>query len=342
MMDRLKHENVDDYNRRMQQANILKLDPKLISASCFSLDSSQSSSTRLDVLPIEILSTLKDSIEVEFKEEGDLMDFGSFTYGAASLKGYYPDDAGKQNQDLFDVKLDIGGIDGLNFLGVYDGHGPDGYEAARLAKTTVPEMYSNFVSKGMSTKRAMSKAIMQTHEMILKSSMINSSLSGTTSVSAILHGKSLTVCNVGDSCAIIGTKESSLTKKADRKMSARLVMNAHSLDRPDEVSRIEQYGGVVLSTEDFMKVKEGAKVNEEEKSLDRSLHRIWSYDSFSPLPGCAFTRSLGDSIAHDVGVSATPEFKDLELKDGQMLILASDGVGECKLYYFHEMYYLIC
>jgi len=48
------------------------------------------------------------------------------------------------------------------------------------------------------------------------------------------------------------------------------------------------------------------------------------------FPGCAFTRSLGDSIAKELGVSAQPELTSHDLNDGKTkcIIVASDGVFE--------------
>ena len=71
-------------------------------------------------------------------------------------------------------------------------------------------------------------------------------------------------------------------------------------------------------------------------SLDRSapdsgsIRRIWSGTSLNKLPGCAFTRSLGDLVAHEIGVSAKPEIQQLNILDGDVIILASDGVSDCE------------
>ena len=58
--------------------------------------------------------------------------------------------------------------------------------------------------------------------------------------------------------------------------------------------------------------------------------RIWSGTSVEKVPGVAFTRSLGDIVAHGIGVSEKPEFKQLAVQDGDVIIIASDGVTECK------------
>jgi CRP-like cAMP-binding protein len=55
--------------------------------------------------------------------------------------------------------------------------------------------------------------------------------------------------------------------------------------------------------------------------------RVW--DKSLKAPGCAFTRSLGDSVAEAVGVSAEPEMLTYDLKSSdRFAIIASDGVFE--------------
>jgi len=56
--------------------------------------------------------------------------------------------------------------------------------------------------------------------------------------------------------------------------------------------------------------------------------RIWSGTSVEKVPGCAFTRSLGDIVAHKIGVTEEPEFKQLTVQDDDVIIIASDGVTE--------------
>jgi hypothetical protein len=55
--------------------------------------------------------------------------------------------------------------------------------------------------------------------------------------------------------------------------------------------------------------------------------RIWS--SEGKYPGCGFTRSIGDKVAHQLGVIPSPEIVELSLQDSnQFLILVSDGITE--------------
>ena len=55
--------------------------------------------------------------------------------------------------------------------------------------------------------------------------------------------------------------------------------------------------------------------------------RVWL--ATADLPGLAMSRSLGDGVAHTVGVSSKPECFELKMEPShRCLILASDGLWE--------------
>jgi serine/threonine protein phosphatase PrpC len=55
--------------------------------------------------------------------------------------------------------------------------------------------------------------------------------------------------------------------------------------------------------------------------------RVWLPDQ--DMPGLAMSRSLGDGIAHSVGVSSEPEVKEYTLKQEDCFaVIASDGLWE--------------
>merc|ERR1719215_1647591 len=57
--------------------------------------------------------------------------------------------------------------------------------------------------------------------------------------------------------------------------------------------------------------------------------RIWHKDA-NLSPGVAFTRSIGDKLAHSLGVIAHPDIIELKIEDShRYLILCSDGVTDC-------------
>ena len=63
---------------------------------------------------------------------------------------------------------------------------------------------------------------------------------------------------------------------------------------------------------------------------ENAIKRIWKPDSAEKIPGCAFTRSLGDTVGKELGVIATPEFKQMDVCSDDIIVIASDGVTECE------------
>lgn len=383
MYEKLKKENVADYNRRVHQAEVLKMGAKRLSKR-WSIDESFKSKMKKDA----ILEQLNNSDLVEgFSEKGTLEGFGTFVCGASSQKGYYPADPMKENQDNFDIRIE----QTHNLFSVYDGHGTDGRLCSELCKTLIGDIYEERLSEGSTTKVAVTAAHKETHDILTKSAAINTELSGSTTVLASLKGSELTVAYAGDSAAIIGSKSN--------KRTPMLLTKSHDLTRPEEVARIERNGGLIMSTKEYDEIKDqltrkrksltpqagSIQIRSEKRSsgcrptlndcadfhqsmsdlmnfsiskhmpddcLNQSLRkvislapkhswisqddedyvpRIWSATSREKVPGVAFTRSLGDFLAHEIGVSNVPEFMQMAVQDEDVIIVASDGVTECKL-----------
>jgi serine/threonine protein phosphatase PrpC len=56
-------------------------------------------------------------------------------------------------------------------------------------------------------------------------------------------------------------------------------------------------------------------------------NRVWL--KHEDVPGLAMSRSIGDNVAHTVGVTAVPVVREYFLKeDDTICIIASDGVWE--------------
>lgn len=256
MYEELKKENVADYNRRIHQAEVLKMDAKRLSKR-WSIDESLKAAMKKDT----ILKRLDESELVEeYTEKGILQGFGTFLCGASSQKGYYPADPTKENQDSFNIRI---ADDTQNhFFGVFDGHGKDGGRCSQLCKATIGDIYEEQLSEGNTTKVSITKAHTGTHAIMTKSAAINAELSGSTSVVACLKGSLLTIAYAGDSAAIIGSKSNRRTPM--------FLTNPHDLSRPDEVARIERKGGLIMSTEEYDEIK-GHMTKKSSSSLARSI-----------------------------------------------------------------------
>ena len=102
--------------------------------------------------------------------------------------------------------------------------------------------------------------------------------------------------------------------------------------RKDERDRVKALGASIMSI-DQMQGKEEVHENWGDMVLGETLDiegdspRIWVKGK--DYPGCAFTRSLGDSMSESVGVNAVPEILSTRLtQNDEYLVVASDGIFE--------------
>lgn len=88
----------------------------------------------------------------------------------------------------------------------------------------------------------------------------------------------------------------------------------HKPDMPIEKKRIEKMGGRVETIRGPRGQQLGPK-------------RVWLKNQ--ETPGLAMSRSIGDMLAHMVGVSTDPEVMRFELgPEHKFIVIASDGVWE--------------
>ncbi|WVZ52785.1 hypothetical protein U9M48_003807 [Paspalum notatum var. saurae] len=133
---------------------------------------------------------------------------------------------------------------------------------------------------------------------------IDSICSGSTAVTLIKQGQDLIVGNLGDSRAVLGTKD----------QKGRLV--AHQLtvdlkpDHPREARRIKRCNGRVFAHQD-----------------EPDVARLWLPNCNSP--GLAMARAFGDFCLKDFGLICVPEvtYRQITEKD-EFIVLATDGVWD--------------
>ncbi|CCI44019.1 unnamed protein product [Albugo candida] len=182
------------------------------------------------------------------------------------------------------------------------------------------------MSEKISIQSALTQAHVQTNTEMHEASF-DDSMSGTTSISVLFSGSEIHVANVGDSRAIIA--------KDDSNDSFNLTAKPLSIDqtpfRKDERERVKKCGARILTVDQVEGLEPihenwGLKLGEE---IDENGDppRIWH--PYGQYPGTAFTRSIGDSVSEDLGVTAEPEIlsKTLNVHD-RFIIIASDGVFE--------------
>ena len=230
-------------------------------------------------------------------------------YCYISMRGYHPNAMGKANQDSYVICESLLGDRNSHFFGIFDGHGEYGDSCSHFAATTVPSQLIDELNKqggtkaldGQKMERIYSDTLVNANN-ALHQSDIDDTLSGTTSITVILRGDTLFVANVGDSRAIIASE-----------MEEGLVYSPLSDDqtpfRKDERERVKLKGARVLTLEQI----EGNEPIHENWGAESGdvidevgdPPRVW--DESLERPGCAFTRSLGDSVAEACGVCAEPE-----------------------------------
>ena len=193
---------------------------------------------------------------------------------------------------------------------------------------------------------------------------VDDSLSGTTSISVYLHGdrNRITVSNVGDSRAVVGRKAekengtttttttdaaettTTLTNPGASALKAFALSRDQTPYRRDERIRCRKAGARILSLDQIEGLEPVDEEDETEEGdgpemiLGEEIDeggdppRIWSPNG--DYPGTAFTRSIGDGIAEELGVTAEPEMLARELTgEDKIIVLASDGVFEVRFYF---------
>ena len=129
-------------------------------------------------------------------------------------------------------------------------------------------------------------------------------LSGTTAISILFQDRTMFISNVGDSRAIV------VSVGRDGRLIAKPLSSDQTPYRKDERERIKATGARVLSMdqiEGITPVHENWGDLQLGENIDEGGDppRVWS--SKGDYPGTAFTRSLGDRLAEEWGVTAEPE-----------------------------------
>lgn len=135
--------------------------------------------------------------------------------------------------------------------------------------------------------------------------------------SVLFDGTRVHCANLGDSRAL-KVKIFACTEKDIQRinMVCKPLSIDHKCELENEANRIKEMGGVVDTFYD-----------EEGDHEPIGPQRVWVKGE--SYPGLAMSRSLGDAVAHTVGVSSIPEVKSyLVGVDDKFIVIGSDGVWE--------------
>ena len=134
-------------------------------------------------------------------------------------------------------------------------------------------------------REAIESVTMTIERELISNSTIDTKMSGTTMTMAVIRDNRITICNVGDSRAVLGTRLPN-----GKYVPVRLSRD-HKPDLADEMKRINENGGMVCA----LQYANGCI----------GPSRVWLKNLL--IPGLAMSRSLGDRVAHMAGVVSTPE-----------------------------------
>lgn len=205
-------------------------------------------------------------------------------------------------------------------FGVFDGHGKHGKKASQFAAKQVEEYIKYNKQKLIywdNTETITDKFTQLFNEiqfqMIKKPEYYE--WSGTCAVLVIAINLSIYTINLGDSRAVLGALSNQTVYTID-------LSNDHKPNEFEETDRIERSGGEVISS-----IKESNNNDSKSEKLVSNIttHRIFKKGEV--LPGLAVARTLGDLLAHDIGVSHIPQvsYKIIDNFDF-FVIIGSDGI----------------
>ncbi|MED6206496.1 hypothetical protein PIB30_027294 [Stylosanthes scabra] len=241
------------------------------------------------------------------------------------------------NQDAMIVWEDFMSED-MTFCGVFDGHGPHGHLVARKVRDALPLKLLSFLHSSESKRNGSGKAcfkgnikpenrdaqkdlsaedklnstwreaFMKAYKSMDKELRSHPNLdcfcSGSTAVTIVKQGSNLFMGYIGDSRAVMGSKDSN-----DSMVAIQLTVDLKP-DLPREAERIKRCKGRVFALQD-----------------EPEVPRVWL--PFDDAPGLAMARAFGDFCLKEYGVISIPEFSHRLLTDkDQFIVLASDGVWD--------------
>ncbi|CAI8584962.1 unnamed protein product [Vicia faba] len=270
---------------------------------------------------------------VTYQNDGSMVRFRGFSkvvsmHTQQGMKGI--------NQDSMTVWEDYTGEQGMILCGVFDGHGPLGHKVSQFIRDNLPLKLAAAIKMAQqkanryydatdadtetfddvhngshrhnnislaSWEGCFLKSFDEMDEHLAQEVNTDSYCSGCTAVTLIKQGDQLIVGNLGDSRAILCTRD------RDQLMAVQLTVDLKP-DIPSEASRIFNCEGRVFAAEE-----------------EPDVYRIWMPDD--DCPGLAMSRAFGDFCLKDYGLIAAPDvFYRKITKQDEFVVLATDGIWD--------------
>lgn len=225
---------------------------------------------------------------------------------------------------------------GTLFVALFDGHGNGGEDVVQFCIEYLKKFFTDNKTEFAShPARSIEEAIESCDDALNRSLDLQCSLAGTTAVVLYIDATGIHVGSVGDSRAVLGTalgqkqRSDNTVEKPDTSNEfnsfKRKIQDVPSIfeiplttdQKPNhegEMERILETGGKVARLMD----ENGKRVGP---------YRVWN--AMGHVPGLAMSRSIGDSVAHSVGVTAVPIVETFPLDpNDKFIVIASDGVWD--------------
>lgn len=263
------------------------------------------------------------SFELPDKREGATTK-AKITFAYKTLNGKTTQLVDKANQDSLAI-IRLPGDPHQAMFSVFDGHGPYGEHASHFCRMEILKMYAlarERQGRDAAPESLLSATIHKLHKKFAATNTYNSGVdpfvSGTTGIIVFLNGRDIIAANVGDSRAVLGSKD-----KASGSIEVIALSSDHKPQREDEKKRIEQTKAVLLTEHDIRGTPS--------PNGDPGKTYICREKKGEIVYGVLFSRSIGDVDAHrHLGVITDPEFDKAKIDDSkeQCVIVASDGVWD--------------
>jgi len=220
--------------------------------------------------------------------------FGFFSRAGTNAQGIT-----KTNQDSFIAKENIDNPKNNFTFGVFDGHGADGH----FVSGAIKEFFNTQPFSNLCTEQNL-RLTFGSLSNYIKSRGTDFDVLGSGSTCVLIH---ISISQDKIFCANVGDSRSIL-------ISENLNIFPLSIDHKPE-----------LYQEKLRILNSGGRVSQ---VYGMGPFRVWLKNE--NYPGLAMSRSIGDGIAHSVGVSDIPEIKQFIMSDVKPLaiVTASDGVWE--------------
>jgi serine/threonine protein phosphatase PrpC len=224
---------------------------------------------------------------------------------------------------------------GSLFAGLFDGHGENGEEVVEFCIKYLQQYFKDHRGDfDANPTESIEQAVESCDLAIARCVTMDSLMAGTTAVILYINANGIHVGSVGDSRAVLGTS-TGLSEGPERSMSN--VRPPTRLTYKRQIDDITRIAAIPLTTDqkpnhegELDRILEaGGKVARllDENGKRVGPYRVWNAEG--RLPGLAMSRSLGDRVAHSVGVSSEPIVESFNFEPSdQFIVIASDGVWD--------------